>query len=346
MNSARKDGYAGKDGYARKDGYAVAAWLFICAAFTFAMVVVGGVTRLTESGLSIVEWQPLVGALPPLSQSDWETLFTKYRETPQFKKVFADIGVEGFKSLFWWEYLHRLLGRTIGLVFLLPFIYFYIKNRLSKPLVWQLAGLFVLGGLQGAMGWYMVKSGLVDDPRVSHFRLTAHLGLALLIFSMEFWLALGLLKEKPQAKLNSFPMLVVLMVFAMALSGGFVAGLRAGHAYNTFPLMNGQLIPPETFMLEPWWQNFFWNVATVQLVHRAFFWLLLVLIPVLWWQARRTQAKLAAHHLLGMFLLQASLGISTLLLVVPIPLAAAHQGGAVLLLATALWTAHRHHSLA
>ncbi len=320
------------------DRRAVAAWLFVCAAFTFAIVVIGGITRLTESGLSIVEWQPLVGALPPLSQADWEALFAKYRETPQYQKVFSAIGLEGFKSIFWWEYAHRLLGRVIGLVFLIPFLYFHLKKKLSKPLTWKLAGLFVLGGLQGAMGWYMVQSGLVDDPRVSHFRLTAHLGLALLIFSAEFWLALGLLNEKTEPR-KPLALLVAGLIFLMALSGGLVAGLRAGHAYNTFPLMNGHLVPPEAFMLEPWWQNFFWNVATVQLVHRAFFWLLLVLVPLLWWQAQRTEAKIAAHHLLGMFALQTTLGIATLLLAVPVTLAAAHQAGAVLLLGAALWTA-------
>ncbi len=320
------------------DRKAVAVWLLVCAAFTFAMVMVGGITRLTESGLSIVEWQPLVGALPPLSQADWEALFAKYRETPQYQQVFSAIGLEGFKNIFWWEYAHRLLGRAIGLVFLLPFLFFLLKKKLSGPLAWKLAGLFVLGGLQGALGWYMVQSGLVDDPRVSQFRLVAHLGLALLIFSAELWLALGLLNPRKN-RLSFFPLAVAGLVFLMALSGGFVAGLRAGHAYNTFPLMNGHVVPPEAFMLEPWWRNFFWNVATVQLVHRTIFWLLLVLIPALWWQARRTPAKVAAHHLLGMFLLQASLGISTLLLAVPIPVAAAHQAGAVLLLATALWTA-------
>jgi cytochrome c oxidase assembly protein subunit 15 len=314
---------------------AVAAWLFLCAALTFAIVVVGGITRLTESGLSIVEWQPLAGALPPLSQADWETLFAKYRETPQFQKVFSDIGLEGFKRIFWWEYTHRLLGRVIGLVFLLPYLFFLIKGKLEKPLAWKLAGLFVLGGLQGALGWYMVKSGLVSDPRVSHFRLTAHLGLALLIFSAELWLALGLLKGR--SKKSPFALAVAGVVFLMALSGGFVAGLRAGHAYNTFPLMNGRLIPEETFMLEPWWQNFLWNVATVQLVHRTMFWLLLLLIPLLFWKQKQTTA---AKFLLGVFVLQASLGIATLLNAVPIPLAAMHQAGAVLLLACALWTAH------
>jgi cytochrome c oxidase assembly protein subunit 15 len=328
---------SGGDDRGQRDGRAVAAWLFVCAALTFAMVVVGGTTRLTESGLSIVEWQPIVGALPPLSQADWQALFAKYQATPQYQKVFADIGLDGFKNIFWWEYVHRLLGRVIGLVFLLPFLHFLLRRRLSTPLAWKLAGLFLLGGLQGAMGWYMVKSGLVDDPRVSHFRLTAHLGLALVIFALEFWLALGLMRPRSGTP-RPFALVVAGLVFLMALSGGFVAGLRAGHAYNSFPLMNGHLVPPEAFMLEPWWSNFLWNVATVQLVHRGFFWLLLVLVPLAWWQLRRTQAKVAAHHLLGMFLLQATLGISTLLLAVPIALGAAHQAGAVLLLACAVWT--------
>ncbi len=201
------------------DRRAIATWLFVCAAFTFAMVVIGGITRLTESGLSIAEWQPLAGALPPLSQADWEALFARYRDTPQYQNVFSEIGLEGFKSIFWWEYAHRLLGRVIGLVFLLPYLFFLIKRKLDKPLSWKLAGLFVLGGLQGALGWYMVQSGLVDDPRVSHFRLTAHLGLALLIFSAEFWLALELLKGK-SAK-NPLALIVAGVVFLMALSGGF-----------------------------------------------------------------------------------------------------------------------------
>jgi len=324
----------GADRRAGKDGFAVAAWLFVCAAFTFATVVVGGITRLTHSGLSITEWQPLVGALPPLSQADWETLFAKYRESPQFRQVFPNMDLAGFKGIFWWEYVHRLLGRVIGLVFLLPFLYFFLKNKLAKNLSWKLAGLFVLGALQGALGWYMVQSGLVDDPRVSHFRLTAHLGLALVIFSVELWLGLELLK--PSGTKNTFALVVLGVVFLMALSGGMVAGLRAGHAYNSFPLMNGHLVPPEAFQLEPWWRNFFWNTATVQLVHRAFFWLLLLLIPLLWFRQR----TLAAHHLLAMFFIQAGLGIATLLNAVPVSVAALHQSGAVLLLAAALWTAH------
>ncbi|MCX7960895.1 MAG: COX15/CtaA family protein [Burkholderiales bacterium] len=322
------------------DRRAVAAWLFSCDALVFAVVVVGGITRLTESGLSIVEWQPIAGVLPPLAQADWEALFAKYRTTPQFSQAFPDMDLEGFKRIFWWEYFHRLLARAIGLVFLLPFLWFLLRGRLERSLAWKLAGVFVLGALQGALGWYMVQSGLVAEPRVSHFRLTAHLGLALLIFAACLWLAMELLRPRAGARPQPFALALAGLVFLMALSGGFVAGLRAGHAYNTFPLMNGHLVPPETFMLEPWWRNFLWNVATVQLVHRGFFWLLLALVPLLWWRLRATEARLAAHCLLAMFAVQAALGISTLLLKVPIPLAAAHQGGAVLLFACALWTAH------
>ena len=312
----------------------VAAWLLVCAVLTFAVVVVGGVTRLTESGLSITEWQPVSGIVPPLSQADWDTLFDKYRDTPQFTKVFGEITLEGFKGIFWLEYVHRLLGRLIGLVFLLPFLWFLFRKTLPKTLALQLGGVFVLGALQGALGWYMVQSGLVNEPRVSHFRLTAHLGLALLIFSAELWIALSLLKPETKVK-SRFAATVAILVYLMTLSGGMVAGLRAGHAYNTFPLMNGYVIPPEAFQLAPWWENFFWNVATVQLVHRTFFWVLLVLVPLLWFRTR----TVAAHHLLGMFFVQAGLGITTLLNAVPIPLAACHQAGAVLLLACALWTA-------
>ena len=314
----------------------VAAWLFLCAAMVFAMVVVGGVTRLTHSGLSMVEWQPLVGAIPPLSQADWQELFDKYRETPEYRQVNHAMDVEGFKSIFWWEYFHRLLGRTIGLVFLLPFVWFLVTKKIERPIAWRLWGVFALGALQGALGWYMVKSGLVDNPRVSHFRLTAHLGVALAIFAAEVWIALSLLFPG-RRKSGTLEKFLPLVVFLMALSGGMVAGLRAGYAYNTFPLMNGHVVPPETFMLEPWWRNFLYNMAAVQLVHRTIFWALAVLVPLAWWRNRGT---LAGNALLAAFVAQASLGIATLLLHVPIALAALHQAGAVVLFAAALWAAH------
>ncbi|HLS87094.1 MAG TPA: COX15/CtaA family protein [Burkholderiales bacterium] len=314
----------------------VAAWLLVCAALVFLIVVVGGVTRLTRSGLSIVEWQPLVGTLPPLSEADWQELFAKYRETPEYQQVNKGMTLEGFKGIFWWEYIHRLLGRLVGLVFLVPFLWFLFRRKLEAGLAWKLGGIFILGGLQGALGWYMVKSGLVDNPHVSHFRLTAHLGLALALFSLQFWLALQLLfpREKATEKL---PLVLPFIIFAMALTGGMVAGLRAGYAYNTFPLMNGHWVPPEVLMLEPWWKNFLYNMATVQLVHRSFFWFLAVLIPVTWWRYRTFPS---ANFLLLAFVAQASLGISTLLLHVPVGLGAAHQGGAVVLLAAAIWFAH------
>lgn len=316
----------------------VAAWLVICAGLVFAMVVVGGITRLTHAGLSMVEWQPLVGALPPLSPADWQALFAQYQQTPEFRLVNHAMDLEGFKSIFWWEYFHRLLGRAIGVVFLLPFLWFYFRKKIQGPVVWQLGGVFVLGALQGALGWYMVKSGLVDDPRVSHLRLTGHLGVALAIFAAEVWIALDLMspeRTRPlRATRESFLALVVLL---MALSGAMVAGLRAGYAYNTFPLMNGHLVPPETLLLEPWWKNFIYNMAAVQLVHRTIFWALAVLVPLVWWRQR---ALPAANALLGLFVLQATLGIGTLVWHVPVVLAAAHQAGAVLVLAAALWTAH------
>jgi cytochrome c oxidase assembly protein subunit 15 len=316
------------------DRRAVAGWLFLCAALVFVVVVVGGATRLTRSGLSIVEWQPLVGAIPPLSEGDWQALFAKYRETPEFRQVNFGMTLEGFKQIFWWEYAHRLLGRLIGLVFLLPFLWFLLRRRLEGALAWQLAGIFLLGAAQGALGWFMVKSGLVDDPKVSPLRLTSHLGLALAIFSLELWLAIGLVAGRRDR--DRLAVALPVLVFCMALSGAMVAGLRAGAAYNTFPLMNGHLVPPETFMLEPWWRNFVYNMAGVQLVHRGFFWLLALVIPLAWLRWRGTPA---AHALLAAFVLQAALGIATLLSGVPVLLGVAHQAGAVLVLAAALWTA-------
>jgi cytochrome c oxidase assembly protein subunit 15 len=314
---------------------AVAAWLLACAALVFLLVLVGGITRLTRSGLSIVEWQPLIGAIPPLSQADWQELFAKYHETPEYRLVNFDMTLEGFKRIFWWEYIHRLLARLAGLVFVLPFVWFLWTRKIFGSLAWKLWGIFGLGAAQGALGWYMVKSGLIEDPRVSHFRLTAHLGLALAIFAAQLWIALGLLRER--VRVERFAAALPVIVFAMALSGGMVAGLRAGYAYNSFPLMNGHLVPPDILLLEPWWRNFAYNMATVQFVHRVLFWALLIVIPLAWWRYR---ASPAAHALMAAFVLQAALGIATLLTGVPVALGAAHQGGAVVVLAVSLWLAH------
>jgi cytochrome c oxidase assembly protein subunit 15 len=326
---------------------AVAVWLFACCALVFAMVVVGGVTRLTHSGLSIVEWQPIVGALPPLTEMQWEEAFAKYRQTPEFRLRNHDMTVEGFRGIFWWEYIHRLLGRLIGVAFLVPLLWFWLRGRLDRPLAWRLAGIFVLGGLQGAMGWYMVKSGLVDDPRVSQFRLTAHLGLALVIHAAMLWVAVGLLggaRGAVPAGLRRAAVAFVALVFAMALTGGLVAGIRAGSAYNTWPLMNGAWIPAEILLIEPWWKNFGYNMATVQFVHRTLALVVLASALLLAWrvlasEAATSAARTAAWALGAATTAQVILGIATLLLAVPVSLGAAHQGGAVVVLSAAVWLA-------
>jgi cytochrome c oxidase assembly protein subunit 15 len=331
---------------------AIAAWLFACCLVIFAIVVVGGVTRLTRSGLSITEWQPIVGIVPPLSEADWQAAFDKYRQTPEYAQVNRGMSLDAFKGIFWWEYVHRLLGRLVGIVFIVPFAWFLVRRRIPPGYGWKLAGLFALGGLQGALGWFMVQSGLVDDPRVSQFRLTAHLGLAFVIFGAMLWVALSLRfperarLEGEQAKAaRRWAFGIVALVFAMVLTGGLVAGIRAGFAYNTFPLMQGALIPPEMFMLEPWWKNFFWNMATVQFDHRVGAWLLFLIVPIAWWKLRRiprlpSRARWGGNALLAMLAIQIALGIATLLLVVPIPLAALHQAGALLAFALAINVAH------
>ena len=323
----------------------IAIWLLVCAALVYAVLVVGGITRLTHSGLSIVEWKPLIGALPPLSDEAWAQLFERYRATPEFRLVNFDLTLEGFKHIFWWEYAHRLMGRLVGLVFLLPLLWFIRSRVISGRLAWRLAAIFALGALQGALGWYMVASGLVDNPRVSQFRLTAHLGLALLIIGAILWTAWGLWSEA--ADRRSVPGLAkatVALVFVMALTGGMVAGTRAGFAYNTFPLMGGTIVPPDLMRMTPWYLNFFYNLTTIQFVHRAIAWTLVVLVPALWWWIRRSvpvpRARLQSDLLMAALALQVTLGIATLLSVVAVPLAAAHQAGAVLVYAASLWTAH------
>lgn len=331
---------------------AIVNWLYACAVLVFAIVVVGGITRLTRSGLSITEWQPIAGVLPPLSDAEWQVAFDKYRQTPEYLKVNRGMSLDAFKGIFWWEYVHRLLGRLIGVAFLLPYLWFLLRRRIPPGYGLKLAGVFVLGGLQGALGWFMVKSGLVDDPRVSHFRLTAHLGLALAIFGAMIWIAMSL--RHPQrlavdsAELRAarrWSIGIAILVFAMVLTGGLVAGIRAGYAYNTFPLMQGAWVPPELFMIEPWWKNFFWNMATVQFDHRLGAWLLFFLVPVLWWKLRRApgvpeRATVGAHALIAILAIQIVLGIVTLLLAVPLVPAALHQAGAVLVFGLALHVAH------
>lgn len=329
----------------------IVAWLGVCCALVFAMVVVGGITRLTHSGLSITEWDPIVGAVPPLSESDWNEAFARYQQTPEFREVNRDMTQDEFKRIFRWEYSHRLLGRAIGIAFLVPYLWFLARHRIPRGYAWPLAGIFALGALQGVVGWLMVASGLVSDPHVSQFRLAAHLGLALAIFAAMLWTALSLAlpanADPRNARVRAGrrgALTIVGLVFAMALLGALVAGTRAGFAYNTFPSMNGYVVPPEIMMLAPWWKNFFWNMATVQFDHRAGGWLLAFAVPLLWWRLRGPaippRARRGATALVAMLALQLALGVATLVNAVPLPLAALHQAGAVIVFALALGIAH------
>ena len=335
-----------------KDQKAIAIWLLICCATIFAMVVLGGVTRLTGSGLSMVQWEPIMGILPPLGQAEWQESFRLYQLYPEYKIKNFGMSLDEFKAIFWFEYSHRVLGRSIGLIFFFPMLYFFLRGKVETTLKPKLIAMFILGGLQGLMGWYMVKSGLVANPHVSQYRLTAHLALAFIVYAYIFWVAMDLLL--PQLKESIMPdketlkkrsLILSILVFIVVISGGFVAGLKAGMAYNTFPLMNGQLIPDGLFALDPAWSNFFENVTTVQFDHRVLATILFVGIIAFWFTSMRRnpppQLKLGLNMLLAMLVIQVTLGISTLLQHVPVALGAAHQGGALALFTIMLFVAQQ-----
>jgi cytochrome c oxidase assembly protein subunit 15 len=328
----------------------IALWLLFCAGVIFSMILLGGVTRLTNSGLSMVEWKPLMGIIPPITDVEWQETFDKYQQFPEYQKVNQGMNVDEFKSIFMFEYLHRILGRLIGVLFLLPFLFFYFTKRIPVGLTPKLMVMFVLGGLQGLLGWYMVKSGLVDNPRVSQYRLTAHLGAAVIIYAYILWVALGLLSVSASLtpSLNSvaqglkrFSFTLSGLIFLMILSGGLVAGSRAGFAYPTFPLMGDSFIPPGLFNTDPAWLAIFEDITTIQFNHRIFAYVLFTLILSFAFKVLRSgiQGKLRAgiHCLIALLLVQMTLGISTLLLHVPVALAAAHQGGAIALFTTSLF---------
>lgn len=334
------------------DQRAIATWLLVCCATIFGMIILGGVTRLTGSGLSMVQWAPIMGILPPLNQAEWQEAFLLYQQYPEYQLKNLGMSLDGFKSIFWFEYGHRLLGRSIGMIFLLPFLFFLFRGKIEKTLTPKLITMFVLGGLQGLMGWYMVKSGLVNDPHVSQYRLTAHLGLAIVIYGYMLWVALGLLYPimndgQQDPSLSRLALIISTIIFITALSGGFVAGTHAGFAFNTFPLMDGRLIPVGLFDLTPVWRNFFENIVTVQFDHRVLATLLFIFIPIFWIKAGKLNlqplARTGTHLLLAALALQITLGISTLLLVVPVALAAAHQAGAIVLLTAAIFVSQQLH---
>ena len=326
---------------------AVAIWLLICCGLVFVMVVLGGFTRLTGSGLSMVDWRPLMGWLPPASDAEWQRVFELYQQSPEFLKVNSHMDVDAFKGIFWLEFLHRLLGRTIGIVFLLPFIFFFAKGYIKVAEWPKYLLMFILGGMQGVLGWYMVKSGLVDMPHVSQYRLTAHLVAAFIIYAYMFWVAMSLLF--PSEGNNKHPwygksLALTILTAVTIISGGFVAGLKAGKIYNTFPMMGDYWVPPGTMALEPFWRNFFDNMTTVQLDHRVLAITTLFVVIAFWFKARKAglpaRSRPAVNALLHTTVLQVALGITTLLLSVPVILGATHQGVAMLLFTVSLYILH------
>jgi cytochrome c oxidase assembly protein subunit 15 len=349
--AARGKGGASAEGRHRR---AVAVWLFGCCALIFLMVVVGGITRLTLSGLSITEWQPVVGVVPPLSGADWVAEFAKYKEIPEYWGVHYGMTLDEFKSIYWWEYAHRLLGRLIGVAFAIPLAWFLVRRTLPRRLIPALCGILLLGFAQGGLGWYMVKSGLADRAEVSQYRLVAHLALALGIYMAILWIALGIVRgsarEALEAGWRRAGDAVLFLVAVTIIAGGFVAGTRAGLEYNTFPLMDGRLVPKGYAQLQPFVLNWFENIAAVQFDHRLLAVTTVLAVLLVWaaaWRAALPRPpRLALHGLLGVALLQAALGIATLLLAVPIPLAAVHQAGAVLLLTAAINFRHTVRSVA
>jgi cytochrome c oxidase assembly protein subunit 15 len=309
------------------------------AAFVLLMVVVGGITRLTESGLSITSWKPVSGIVPPLNEAQWQAEFDAYQQIPQYEVLNSWMSLEDFKYIFFWEYLHRLLGRLLGVLFLVPFIVFLFQKRFSSELAWPLFGLFLLGGFQGLLGWWMVSSGLTELTSVSQYRLAAHLTAASLLFialiyvprSLEPSFVPGLVRPRHLWAAAILLTLVILQIGA----GAFVAGLDAGMGYNTWPLMDGSLVPGGLGVMQPLWRNLFENNLTVQFIHRTMAYLILVYVGgLIWWQSR-TSGFAGVHAWLprlgALVLLQAALGVATLLAAVPISLAVGHQALAFML---------------
>ena len=311
------------------------------------MVLVGGVTRLTGSGLSITEWNVLMGAVPPLNEHEWQITFAMYQQTPQYLKENYHFTLAEFKSIFWWEYIHRLLGRIIGLVFLVPFLFFLFKKWLPKHLIPKLLLIFFLGGLQGFIGWYMVKSGLVDNPAVSHYRLALHLMTAFITFGFTLWVALDLVfhERRIYSKALIFPPMLTGLVLLQIVYGAFVAGLKAGLIYNTFPLMDGYLLPPGLTALPSFFQNITENLTTVQFIHRALGWIIFLGITGYWFRIRKFSVSEmnAIHFAFASVILQFTLGILTILNFYKEPIfwGVIHQSGALLLFTSMIFWWHR-----
>jgi len=316
------------------------------------MMVIGAITRLTESGLSMVEWRPLIGSLPPLSQAEWQRVFDLYRNTSEYQLANAGMSLDAFKTIFWWEYIHRLWGRLIGLVFAVPFVWFLVRRRIPKGLTPHLAVLLALGAVQGVIGWWMVKSGFVDRTDVSQYRLAVHLGLAFLILGYMLWLAIGLFRPAgalaAPARLRRAGWAVMAVVSVTVISGALVAGLNAGLVYNEWPLMGAGLVPAEYTELQPFWRNLFDNHGAVQFDHRILAYLTAAAAVAFWALVSRAsvspQPRLAATLLLVAVAGQVLLGIATVLTAVPLSLGVLHQAGAITLFCLAVWTVRTLHA--
>lgn len=321
-------------------------WLGVVLLAIFALVLVGGATRLTDSGLSITQWKPIHGIVPPLNATEWEEEFSLYQQIPEYQIINKDMDLDGFKRIFWWEWAHRFLARAVGVLFAVPFVFFLVTGRVEKRLRWPLFGLFVLGGLQGAVGWWMVASGLVERVDVSQYRLATHLTLACIIFAAILWVQRGLsahTSDRPPTRFSAMVAgLILFMAIVQIYLGGLVAGLDAGLSYNTWPLMDGQFLPTDVFAIEPAWRNLFENPKLVQLDHRLFGYLLwfatLAHMVVALVRAPQTTHARRAIILFALVSLQAVIGILTLVMQVPFDLALTHQGGALIVLGFA--TAH------
>lgn len=327
----------------------VGIWLLMLAGLVYLMIVLGGVTRLTQSGLSIVDWDPIMGAIPPLTQEQWDEAFEEYKAFPEYAEVNSEMTLGEFKAIFYVEWAHRLVGRLIGLALIVPTIWFALRRRIGKPLLLRLLVILGLVGLEGALGWVMVASGLRDVPRVSPVRLGAHLILATTIFGSVLWTAMDVFAPRSGAsspRRTRTGWVLLGFVLLTMVSGAFVAGTRAGFAYNTFPLMGGRLIPPGVFERSPFWDNFLENIATVQFQHRVLaLFLFVALVSFGTWTFRHATepgTRRAATALVVLAALQVTLGISTLVLAVPVALAAAHQACAVAIVGVTLFVLHGH----
>ena len=316
-------------------------WLGFVCLVVYLMIIVGGVTRLTQSGLSMVDWQPVMGVIPPMNTAEWEETFDAYKQFPEYQKINRGMSLEEFKGIFYWAYGHRVLGRTIGLIFFIPFVVFLLAGRVAprwRPRLWV---AFTLGGLQGLMGWYMVKSGLVDVPYVSHYRLAAHLLLAILILAFLAWLIMDML-DVPRVSVSSAirhsALALMLLLAVQLLFGAFTAGLDAGYGFNTYPLMHGQFLADAAVMIEPFWRNFIENGVMIQFVHRWIGALLLVgVLAFLVAGFRLPALRIPLLVLAGVTLVQFLIGVATLMMRVPVGLGSLHQAVACLMVLSLLY---------